>query len=353
MITRAIPFIFILLAFSCSKAGPDNNTDFSFEIKGSDISYLPEVRESGARMFNNEGMEEDMLLTLKNSGVNTIRLRLWKNPTESVSSFSTVKELVKECRLLGLKVMLSVHYSDSWADPGNQAKPYQWQSLTFNQLLDSVYCYTSRIMIEMDPDFIQIGNEINNGFLWPEGSRSNQNQMISLISKAIESVRESNPKTKIIIHYAGLSEANSFFAALEDIDYDIIGLSYYPMWHGKNLTLLAQTMSSLSVSFGKSILIAETSYPFTLGWNDFTNNIVGLEDQILSEYPASPQGQKDYFKKIIEISRGIPSSVGFCYWGGEWISFKGSAAEDGSTWENQAFWDFENKALPIINEYQK
>jgi arabinogalactan endo-1,4-beta-galactosidase len=123
------------------------------------------------------------------------------------------------------------------------------------------------------------------------------------------------------------------------------------MWHGKSLTLLAQTMSSLSEKFGKSILIAETSYPFTLGWNDLTNNIVGLDDQILDEYPATPQGQKDFFKKIIEICSEIPNCIGFCYWGGEWVSYKGSTAEDGSAWENQAFWDFENNGLPILNEY--
>jgi arabinogalactan endo-1,4-beta-galactosidase len=351
MIIRVILFVCILVAFSCSKNDPDSDRDSVFEIKGADISYLPEVRESGIRLFNKNGVEEDMLLTLRNSGVNTIRLRLWKNPTESVSSFNTVKELVNECRLLGLKVMLTVHYSDSWADPGKQTKPNEWQNLTPNQLLDSVYAYTSKIMLEIDPDFIQIGNEVNNGFLWPEGSMSNLPQMISLMNKAIESVRESNPNTKIIIHYAGISNAESFFSSLVDVDYDIIGLSYYPMWHGKSLTLLAQTMSSLSISFGKEVLIAETSYPFTLGWNDWTNNVVGSEDQILNEYSVTPQGQKDFFKKIIEISRGTPNGIGFCYWGGEWVSYKGSTAVDGSAWENQAFWDFENNALPILDEF--
>lgn len=323
------------------------------EIKASDMSYLPEIRTSGLQVKNQDGKPEDMLITLQNAGMNTVRLRLWNNPADGHSGFNEVKALSQEIKNMGLHVWLTVHYSDSWADPGSQTKPEKWKNLPFSQLGDSVYAFTKKIVSEIRPDFIQIGNEINNGLLWPDGSMSNLNQMTSLLAEGIAAVRDTDTSTKIILHYAGFENAESFFTKMKNLDYDMIGLSYYPFWHGKQLTKLETALTALSAKFDKKILIAETSYPFTFDWNDNTNNVIGSQDQILAEYPATTEGQKDFLLKIREIVKLSPKGFGFAYWGGEWISFKGNTASNGSSWENQAFWDFNNKVLPVIQAFNE
>lgn len=345
--------VILFLLISCSRNSQENEIipAKTLEIKGVDLSFLPEVRSSGIAVYNAQNVKEDMLTTLKNAGVNTIRLRLWKNPTLTTSNFETVKNLTKEIQNKGMKVLLSVHYSDSWADPGKQTKPAEWNGFTFLQLQDAVYNYTKQIITEINPEYIQIGNEINNGFLWSEGNISNFSQFKTLLQKASSAIRQTNAKTKIIIHFAGHEDANSFFSKIADVDYDIIGLSYYPMWHGKSLTTLQQNLETISNTQNKPIFIAETSYPFTLNWNDNTNNIIGLNSQILAEFPATETGQKDYLNKIKSIVTAVPKGIGFCYWGTEWISNVGEKPYT-SPYENQAFWDFNNKVLPVLEVYK-
>jgi arabinogalactan endo-1,4-beta-galactosidase len=351
----SIILIVIFFNISCSKKvenSPLLNLN-QLEIKGTDLSNLPEVRQSGVSCYNDQNQIEDMLLTLKKAGVNTIRLRIWESPNTPNSNFNSVKNLSNEIKSMGLKVMITIHYSDSWADPAKQTKPEKWRGVSFNQLKDSVYNYTQRIVREIDPEYVQIGNEINNGFLWPEGSITNFQQMKELLQKGISAVRETNKKTKIILHYAGFENANAFYSKNSDLDYDIIGLSYYPMWHGKSLPDLKKSLITISNTQNKSIFIAETSYPFTLGWNDWTNNILGLNSQLLMPYEASPKGQKDYLSSIINLVKEVPKGIGFCYWGAELISYNGAKSTNGSTYENQAFWDFNNKSLPVLECYKQ
>ncbi len=195
--------ILVLLIFlwiiSCNRNDEDIYQQTpTLTIKGADVSYLPEVRSSGMQLYNSQNQAEDMLQTLKNAGVNTIRIRLFKQPQEATSGFLQVKNLSNECKNLGFKVLLSVHYSDTWADPSQQTKPLQWQNSNFNQLKDSVFNYTKKIITELNPDYIQIGNEINNGFLFPEGSTSNLTQMQELLSTAMTAVRRPTTQTRII-----------------------------------------------------------------------------------------------------------------------------------------------------------
>lgn len=347
-------FLFLLLVrcFPKDTIVIDEHLEEKITIKGADMSYLPEIRQSNAVFYNADNQPEDMLLTLKKAGVNTIRLRIWNNPIESNSNFLSVKNLSNEIKNMGMKVMITVHYSDTWADPSQQTKPIQWQNISFNQLKDSVYQYTKKIVTAINPHYIQIGNEINGGLLWNEGNITNITQMKQLLEKGTLAVRNTNTTTKIIIHYAGFDGASAFYQNITDLDYDIIGLSYYPMWHGKNLEHLKQSLQSLSSTYNKSIFIAETSYPFTFSWNDWTNNIIGNNTQILPEYAATPQGQKDFLNKIKSIINDVPKAIGFCYWGSEFVSYKGNNATNGSSYENQAFWDFNNKILPVIECYR-
>jgi arabinogalactan endo-1,4-beta-galactosidase len=327
--------------------------DISF-ISAVDISSYLEIELSEPTFFKESGEPEDFLMILKENGVNTIRLRLWVNPQNEHSGFEEVKDFSTRLRKYGFTIWLSIHYSDSWADPGKQEIPAEWQGKSFPELKNHVQNYTRLIAEEIKPEYIQIGNEINSGFLHPNGKLStNTEQFKELLKTAIQAVRIYSPNAKIILHYAGIDSAEWFFNQVNSLDYDIIGISFYPLWHGKNLVLLEEKLNLLSNSYHKEIVIAETAYPFTLAWNDMTNNIVGMEEQlILPDFPATKKGQKDFVRQIKTIIKRVENGVGFCYWGAELISWKGAKATDASPWENQALFDFENKVLPALEEFK-
>jgi arabinogalactan endo-1,4-beta-galactosidase len=338
---------------ACSKDEKDPDPTPAF-ISAVDISAFPEIELTNPVFYNSENKQEEFLIILKNSGVNTIRLRLWVNPANGHSGFEEVRAFSQRLRNMGFRIWLSVHYSDTWADPGYQETPAQWQGIAFAALLDSVRHYTQRIVEQIKPEYIQTGNEINPGFLHPYGNIfSNPQQFKDLLGAAIQAVRDTDENTKIILHYAGTGGALPFFTALNNFDYDIIGISYYPLWHGKDTGQLRQSLQNLASSSGKQILIAETAYPFTLAWNDWTNNIVGLEEQlILPQFPATPEGQREFMQLIRKIiTEEVDGGIGFCYWGAELIAWKGPQASDASPWENQALFDFNNKALPVLEVF--
>lgn len=348
---KLIALLYILITFSCSKDEVTNNSQ-EF-IKAADLSMLPLIESEETIYYNNNTIPEDALLTLKKAGCNTIRIRLWHTPTVNQSGFNEVKALAQRVKNNGMKVWLSVHYSDTWADPGNQIKPSAWNSLTFTQLKAQFENYTATILNEIQPDIFQIGNEINSGFIFPEGNlTSNESQFLSLLASASTVIRTNSPSTKIMLHYAGIDGASWFFSKTAAIDYDYIGLSYYPIWHGTDINLLQQTMTSLGQTHNKKVLVAETSYPFTLNWNDWTNNVIGLPNQIHPNFPASPEGQKAFLQQIKNTVKNTPNGLGFCYWGTEWIAFRGATSTNGSSWENQALWDFNHKALPAMSVFE-
>ena len=322
-------------------------------INAVDISNYPEIASSDPTFYDIDGNQSEFLTILKGHGVNTIRLRLWVNPINEHSSFEEVKLFSATLIAKGFKTWLTLHYSDTWADPGKQKTPSKWRDLDFTTLQDSVYSYTSKVVNELNPDYIQVGNEINSGILHPTGDiATSKSNFISLIKSGSQAIRDNTDHTKIILHFAGMEGAEWFFNQVNEIDYDIIGLSYYPIWHGKSLSDLQKTLAALSSIHDKEIVIAETAYPFTLNWNDWTNNIVGLEQHlILPEYPATPQGQQKFLNAIRDAIEEIDGGIGFCYWGAEVISWKGTQSTDASPWENQALFDFDNKALPVLNAF--
>jgi arabinogalactan endo-1,4-beta-galactosidase len=354
---KVYTFIVVLIFYSCSNK-EDNyestiNIQSKFLIKAVDVSFLPLIESEGT-IYKNNGVAQDALTTLKNAGCNTIRIRLWKNPTVNQSTFNEVKTLASRAKNAGFKVWLSVHYSDTWADPANQTTPAEWQSLSFTDLKTAAENYTSTILTEINPDIIQIGNEINSGLLWPQGHLiNNENQSLQLIAAISAKIRTQKPSTKIMLHYAGIgSGATWFFNKVSSINYDYIGLSYYPIWHGKNFSDVNSTITSLGQTHNKKVIIAETAYPFTLNWNDWTNNIVGQNDQLISTYPASNEGQKNFVLAIKNLLKQNEYGIGFCYWGGEWIAFRGNESTNGSSWENQALWDFNNNSLPVMDAFK-
>jgi len=354
---KKIKYILIISLFiSCQDEVSNDNLgdqNSSSIISAVDISDYPKVSSFNPTFYDENNNEISFINSLIQNGVNTIRLRLWVNPVDESSSLDEVKEFSNELKSLGFKIWVAPHFSDTWAHPGQQQTPSDWSSLSFEELKNQVYTYTSQIMNEINPDYIQIGNEINTGILFPNGRiADNQDQFVELVNEGVNAVRNSSTNAKIILHCAGFESSNWFFNIVNEVDYDVIGISYYPWWHGKSLDDLQNQLSSLSNNFEKEILIAETSYPFTLGWNDWTNNNVGLEEHlILPEYPASPQGQKDFIRDVKNLILEVNNGIGFCYWGADRIAWDGETSTNGSTWENQAVFDFDNKELPVLKEF--
>ena len=295
--------MFISLFISCQDDTVNEiseNQHTSSIISGVDISDYPKVSSYNPTFYDENNNEIGFINSLIQNGVNTIRLRLWVNPVDESSSLDEVKEFSNELKSLGFKIWVTPHFSDTWAHPGQQQTPSDWSSLSFEELKNQVYTYTSQIMSEINPDYIQIGNEINTGILFPHGRiADNQDQFVELVNEGVNAVRNSSTNAKIILHCAGFESSNWFFNIVNQVDYDVIGISYYPWWHGKSLDDLQNQLSSLSINFEKEILIAETSYPFTLGWNDWTNNNVGLEEHLI-----------DMFKHDFEFVDGHQSHLG-------------------------------------------
>lgn len=349
-----LSLLFLVSCSSDTKTPQPDPIPQDTEIRGADFSFLPEARAAQIAFKNSQGQAEDPLLTFKNAGGNFVRLRLWHSPSGPHSGFQEVKNLAQEVRQMGLKVWLTVHYSDTWADPGDQQTPQAWNGMSFQQLKGAAVGYTSQIMNEIQPEIIQIGNEINVGFMHPHGHLINQEaQCLELLQALAAEVRARNAQTKIMMHFAGLNASDWFFNKIAAIDYDYIGLSYYPIWHGTSLSALSARVALLGQTHQKKVVLAEVAYPFTLSWNDWTNNIVGLPSHLVTGHPASPEGQRSYLQAIRQLMKADPNGLGFCYWGTEWVAFYGPQASNGSSWENQALWDFDNKVLPAMQVFNR
>ncbi len=368
-----LSIVFLLLLSGCSKSKgsdlaidpvppippvPTPNANF---IRGLDLSFSPEILAAGTKFYQ-AGQQADILQIAKDKGVNTIRLRLWHTPSTASSSLKEVVDFSNTLASKGFDIWLDIHYSDTWADPGNQNKPAAWKSASGTILKDSVYQYTSRVMSAFKTagislKIVQVGNETNAGFLWNEGRvggtyDNNWSNYAQMMKEGLRAVKESDANIKTMIHFAGIDGAEWFYhnLALQTVNYDYIGLSFYPIWHGKSLDALGTGLNNLISKFQKPIVIAETSYPFTLSWNDYTNNIWGLPSQLIPEYPASPQGQEAFTKALIDVLKKLPQQqgMGLCWWAPEWVAFKGPTATNGSSMENLTLFDFTNNALPAL-----
>ena len=324
-------------------------------IRGADLSFLPQIRQNGTTFADTAGIAADALDILKANGCNTVRLRLWHTPADGHSGLAEVVAFAKEVKSKGLRVWLDIHYADTWADPSQQPKPAAWAATTPLALGDSVAEYTTRVVKAVEPDVVQVGNEINGGFLWQTGNISNPTNFTALLKRGITAVRNARPTAKVMIHYAGTSGAEYFYNLLAQngVEYDLIGISYYPQWHGKSIDSLHTALAGLHTRFGKPIVIAETAYPFTLGWADYTNNVVGLSSQIIPTYPATPNGQKAFLLAVRNAVAGVSPTGGFCYWSPDWVAYRGATATNGSSWENQALFDFNRRALPAVAVFAK
>lgn len=340
-------------------------------MKGFDASYVTRVEDKGGVYKTSSGKTQDIFTILANNGINYVRLRVWVNPAEGYCNKADVLALAARAKNAGLKILVDFHYSDSWADPSQQTKPAAWTSYTTAQLNQAVHDYTydviSALSVQGTPaDMVQVGNEIVHGMLWPTGkvvqgdatydTGSQWANFAALENSGIDGVKDANPNALIMVHIASgdLSEMHWFYDNLvaNGVSFDIIGLSYYHNWHG-SIADLGGYLNDLSGRYGKPVVVTETSYPFTLGWNDWTNNVLGLEEQLLSGYPATVAGQTAFLQAVVNAVQAVPDrqGKGVFYWGGEWIATS-SEDPDGSTWENQALFSFQSKALSTFSVFK-
>ncbi len=242
-------------------------------ILGADISFLPELEARGIK-FSDNGIQKDPIQILKEHGFNYIRLRIFNDPAEAAGyspgkgfcDLEHTKAMAKRIKAAGLKLLLDFHYSDTWADPGKQFKPKAWASEDFVSLRQSVHDFTLKVMSELKaqgttPDMVQVGNEINHGMLWPEGNINNLDSLAQLIYAGINGVKEVSKHTPVMLHIAlgGQNIESRFFLdamTLRKVPFDVIGLSYYPKWHG-TLNDLKNNMADLAQRYPQQVMVAE------------------------------------------------------------------------------------------------
>jgi len=280
-LTKRSFFLFILLfifSFGCTVRKLATKTPKSNDfVKGADIGWLPQMEATGYKFYDEKGVEQDCFKILKDRGINTIRLRTFVNPSKSKTSGHCSKEetvaMALRAQKWGMRVMIDFHYSDSWADPGKQKKPAAWEGHDFPQLLKDVYDYTFDVMSALKtagvtPGWVQVGNEIPGGMIYPEGKTSNWPQLAQLINKGYDAIKAVSPSSRVILHIdQGNNNARfrNWFdnAKANNVKYDMIGLSYYPWWlTGKpdytlNIDDLSKNMNDMAERYGKEVMVVE------------------------------------------------------------------------------------------------
>ncbi|MBQ9928979.1 MAG: glycosyl hydrolase 53 family protein [Lachnospiraceae bacterium] len=364
--------------------------------KGMDISTLLEVEKCGGKFYD-KGEEREVLSILKDYDVNAVRIRLWNDPYSEdgepygagTNDFASVVELSKRAREKGFDILLDYHYSDFWADPGKQFVPKAWKGYSVSELEQAVYDYTKETLLALKaegllPNMVQVGNELSNGLLWPYGKVPEYDNIARFVSAGIRAVKEVSDgalaegiiseKILIMIHLDNGGN-NALYREWFDNyvkrgeDFDIIGLSYYPFWHG-SFDMLQNNMHDIAQRFGKELIIAEVSMGYTM--EDYAQyeklapeqrkgmaTRPALVEKI--EYPMTLEGQKAFMEELFRRIASVPEGKGrgYFYWEPAWIPVPGSGwatecslkyIEDkgpcGNEWANQALFDYDGNALP-------
>lgn len=344
---------------------------------GGDISMLTKYEDAGVVYKNKNGTAVQPLTFFKEQGLNIMRVRLFVDPSKDndkgvCQDIAYVKALGKRIKDAGMSFMLDFHYSDTWADPGKQWTPDAWKTLSDAQLYDKIYEYTKECLQQLKaggatPDFIQTGNEISYGMLWgtkaavgnnqvnrcyTTSSAANWNRFFQLLKKAGQACREECPQAKIILHSERTPKPNvltDYFDRMKNngIDYDIIGLSYYPAYHG-NLNTLETALNTLeNKNYDKDIMIVETGYCYAWPLTDSNND--GKEDgyDYTSTYPYTEEGQRHFTADLVAKLNNHSSVKGLLWW---WPEDNGNKSVTDSWW-NAALYNH-NTGQPYAAFYE-
>ena len=316
-------------------------------ILGMDASCVPALEASGVKYYNFDGQEQDVFRTLAENGINYIRVRVWNDPFDSSGrgygggncTIDTALEIGKRATAYGMKLLVNFHYSDFWADPGKQMAPKAWKGMEIEEKAQALYAYTRDSLKKLKQagvavGMVQIGNETN-GHFCGEKTWFNMQQLFSAGSRA---VREVFPDALVAVHFANPEKAGSYdtYAAKLDyykVDYDVFASSYYPFWHG-SLENLSQVLTGIHNTYGKKVMVMETSYAYTPEDTDFNGNTISDGSAVTKDYPYTVQGQTRSVQNVIKTVASIPGGIGVVYWEGTWITVgQNSWEENHEKWE--------------------
>jgi arabinogalactan endo-1,4-beta-galactosidase len=351
--------------------GPDPAA--SHMALGGDLSFMRQELAAGAH-FTDRGVPGTPLSIMRGNGAGWVRMRLWVNPPPGYSDLASDLALARMVHDAGMKIYLDIMYSDFWADPQHQNIPAAWQGQDLSQLSQTVQAYTQQVLSAFarqgtPVDMVSIGNEIRNGILWPVGqvdpaAGTGFDNLATLLKAGVAGARAGNPpghKLLIMMHYdQGGNNATSqaFYQNLisRGVPFDVIGLSYYPFFHG-TISQMRANVDALAGQFGKPIVIAETQYAWTMAngneqAGDSTGDFVWQPSQLSAGYPATPGGQLSFVSDELSILAQVPGGLGMglFYWSPDWIPGVGwePGAGVGSPNVNLTLFDFQGRALPSI-----
>jgi arabinogalactan endo-1,4-beta-galactosidase len=337
-------------------------------IRGADISFTLQEEAIG-KVYRDGGTAAPIERILANRGSNYVRLRVWTAPPAGYSTLSSALTLGRRAHQAGMKILLNLHYSDFWADPGKQPTPAAWAGQNLSTLATTVRTYTRDAVRAFTQQgtpvsMVQVGNEITNGMLHPLGEiyRSDGEhwpEFATLLKAGVTGAREAGaPSIMIHIDRGGDNGGSRYFydhIRAHGVLFDVIGLSYYPFWHG-SLAALRGNLNDLANRYGKDLVVVETSYPWTLNNGDGLGNFITTPSQLPdgSRFPATQAGQAAYFEELRDILAAVPNGrgAGFFSWEPGWLPGVGWTPGEGNPNDNLTMFDWSGNALPSLRSYR-
>jgi arabinogalactan endo-1,4-beta-galactosidase len=344
---------------------------------GTDLSFTPQEIAAGAT-FSYNGRRGSPVTITREAGANYVRMRVWVNPPPGYSDLASDLALARQVHAAGMKIYLDIMYSDFWADPQHQDIPAAWAGQDLGQLTATVRSYSQQVVTAFarqgtPVDLVSIGNEIRNGILWPVGEINctdcgGWDNLAQLLKAGVAGAEAGNPaghKLLVMMHYDQGGDnalSSAFYSQLTShvVPFDVVGLSYYPFFHGA-ISAMRANVDALATQFRKPIVIAETQYPWTLAngnspLGDSTGDFVWQTSQLSPGYPASPGGQLSFVTDELSILAQVPDGLGagLFYWAPDWIPGVPwePGANIGSPNVNLTLFNFEGAALPSIGIFQ-
>lgn len=365
--------------------------------RGMDVSAVLTLENSGVKYYNFDGEEQDVFMTLAQAGVNYIRLRVWNDPYDENGNgygggnndVASAITLGQRATQYGMKVCIDFHYSDFWADPKKQFVPKAWEGMDIEEKSAALYNFTLESLTQIleagvDVGMVQVGNEINNG-MCGETDVANVRKLLTAGSKAVREVAASSGKDILVaVHYTNIDDMKKLDTLLtglqvKEIDYDIVGLSFYPYWHG-TMEDLKNAITHVRNTYGKKVYVAENAYCYTSEDGDGSANSIKGTDDLAEGYSASVQGQANEVRDVCAVASEA-GAEGVFYWEGTWIPVGPADADNssiwekygsgwassyaggydpkdagqyygGSSWDNQAMFDFTGHPLASLNVFK-